>query len=105
MSDAIRAFFAGLPARIDPARVAGIETVFAFDIVGAGAWTVHLAGGAPRVEEGIGADASCTIVAKAAHFEEIIDGRRNPMTAFMTGKLKVQGDMAAATQLKEIFGR
>ena len=105
MSDAIRAFFDGLAARIDPARVVGIDTVFAFDIAGAGAWTVHLAGATPRVEQGLGADASCTIVAKAAHFEEIIDGRRNPMTAFITGKLKVRGDMAAATQLKEIFGR
>lgn len=105
MTETIRAFFAALPARLDPERVAGIETVFAFDIADAGAWTVRLAGGTPRVEDGIGADASCTIVAKAAHFEEILDGRRNPMTAFMTGKLKVQGDMAAATQLKEIFGK
>ena len=105
MSETIRAFFAGLPARIDPARVAGIDTVFAFDIAGAGAWTVHLAGGTPRVDEGIGADASCTILAKAEHFEEILSGKRNPMTAFMTGKLKVKGDLAAATQLKEIFGQ
>lgn len=105
MSDAVRAFFDSLPTRIDPARVASIDTVFAFDIAGAGAWTVRLAGGSPRVEEGVAADASCTIVAKAAHFEEIVDGRRNAMTAFMTGKLKVKGDMAAATQLKEIFGR
>lgn len=105
MSDTIRAFFAGLPARIDPARIDGVATVFAFDIAGAGAWTVYLAGGAPRVEDGLGADASCTILAKAEHFEEILSGKRNPLTAFMTGKLKVQGDMAAAAQLKEIFGQ
>ena len=105
MSDTINAFFAGLPARIDPARVAGIDTVFAFDIADAGAWTVRLAGGAPTVEDGLAGDASCTIVAKAQHFEEILAGKRNPTTAFLTGKLKVKGDMAAATQLKEIFGR
>lgn len=105
MSATISAFFAGLPARIDPARVAGIDTVFAFDIAGAGSWTVRLAGGAPSVEGGLAADASCTILAKAEHFEEILSGKRNPMTAFMTGKLKVKGDMAAATQLKEIFGQ
>lgn len=105
MSDAIISFFATLPSRIDPARVAGIDTVFAFDIAGAGGWTVRLAGGEPRVDDGIAPDATCTIVAKSQHFEEILDGRRNPMTAFMTGKLKVKGDMSAATQLKEIFGQ
>jgi putative sterol carrier protein len=105
MSDSITAFFDTLPSRIDPARVAGNDTVFAFDIAGAGAWTVRLGGGTPSVESGLAADASCTILAKAQHFEEILDGRRNAMTAFMTGKLKVKGDMAAATQLKEIFGQ
>lgn len=105
MADPIPAFFASLPSRIDPARVAGIDTIFAFDIAGAGAWTVRLAGGAATVEDGVAADATCTIVAKAQHFQEILDGTRNPMTAFMTGKLKVKGDMAAATQLKEIFGQ
>ena len=105
MPDSIPAFFAGLPARVDPVRTAGIDTVFAFDIAGAGAWTVRLHGGTAAVEDGIAADARCTIKAKAAHFEEILDGRRNPMTAFMTGKLKVDGDMAAAMQLKELFGQ
>lgn len=105
MSDKIRAFFEGLPGRIDPARVAGLDTVFAFDIAGAGAWTVRFGDGAARVEDGAAGDAACTILAKADHFQEIVDGRRNPMTAFMTGKLKVKGDMAAATQLKTIFGQ
>lgn len=105
MSQTIVDFFGGLAARIDPARVAGIDTVFAFEIADAGAWTVRLNSGAPTVESGAAADASCTIVAKAQHFEEILSGKRNPMTAFMTGKLKVRGDMAAATQLKEIFGQ
>ena len=83
MADTIPVFFESLAARIDPDRVADIDTVFGFDIAGAGAWTVRLAGGAPRVEGGIAADVSCTIIARAQHFE----------------------DMAAATQLKEIFGQ
>ena len=105
MSETISAFFAGLPGRIDPERIADVRTVFAFDIADAGTWTVRLTGGPVTVEDGLAADAVCTIQAKAQHFEEILDGRRNPMTAFMTGKIKVKGDMAAATQLKEIFGR
>ncbi len=105
MSETISAFFVGLPGRIDPARVADIDTSFAFDIADAGQWTVRLAGGAATVEDGLAADAQCTILAKAQHFEEILSGKRNPMTAFMTGKLKVKGDMAAAAQLKEIFGQ
>jgi hypothetical protein len=105
MSETIHAFFDGLPASVDPARVSGIDDVFVFDIVGAGSWTVRFAADGAHCDEGAAADATCTIVAKAEHFKEIVAGKRNPMTAFMTGKLKVKGDLAAATRLKDLFVR
>ena len=33
----------------------------------------------------------------------IVDGKQNPLTAYMTGKLKVHGDVSAALKLKHLF--
>lgn len=49
-----------------------------------------------RAEDG-GAD--CTMTADAETFRGILDGDVNPTAAFMTGKLKVDGDMSQAMKL------
>ena len=36
-------------------------------------------------------------------FAKLRAGKQNPMTAFMTGKIKVDGDMALAMKLKDLF--
>jgi putative sterol carrier protein len=33
----------------------------------------------------------------------LIDGKQNPATAFMTGKIKVDGNMALALKLQQLF--
>jgi putative sterol carrier protein len=36
-------------------------------------------------------------------FAQIVAGEQNPTTAYMTGKLKIQGDMGAAMKLQKLF--
>ena len=36
-------------------------------------------------------------------FEKIVAGEQNPTTAYMTGKLKIKGDMGAAMKLQKLF--
>ncbi|WP_299647065.1 SCP2 sterol-binding domain-containing protein [uncultured Jannaschia sp.] len=50
------------------------------------------------VREGDG-DADCTMTADAETFRGILDGDVNPTAAFMSGKLKVDGDMGQAMKL------
>jgi putative sterol carrier protein len=95
-------FFEGLPARVDPSRIAGMSNTYAFDIEGAGAWTVAIADGAITVTEGAGA-ADCTFSASEENFQKIVAGEQNPTTAYMTGKLKIKGDMGAAMKLQKLF--
>jgi putative sterol carrier protein len=54
------------------------------------------------VTEGAG-DADCTFTASAENFEKIVSGEQNPTTAYMTGKLKIKGDMGAAMKLQKLF--
>jgi putative sterol carrier protein len=48
-------------------------------------------------------DAECTITAEPDMMAQIIDGSVNPMFAFMSGKLKVDGSLGVAQRLTELF--
>ena len=98
----VQEFFEGLPSRVSPERIAGMTNTYVFDIEGAGTWTVAVADGAIEVTEGAG-DADTTFSASEESFEKIIAGEQNPTTAYMTGKLKIKGDMGAAMKLQKLF--
>ena len=55
------------------------------------------------VAEGGGDDADATISASEDTFEQIASGDLNATTAYMTGKLKIKGDMGAAMKLQKLF--
>lgn len=96
-------FFEGLPTRVDPSRIAGMTNTYVFDIEGAGSWTVAIADGAITVTEGAADGADCTFSANEESFQKIVAGEQNPTTAYMTGKLKIKGDMGAAMKLQKLF--
>jgi putative sterol carrier protein len=95
-------FFDALPERVDPAKTAGMNNTYVFDVEGAGQWTVAVDDGAVSVTEGT-ADADCTISASEDTLVKIAKGEANATTAYMTGKLKIQGDMGAALKLQKLF--
>lgn len=49
-----------------------------------------------RIDDG---EADCTLSASVDTFQGLMDGTQNPTAAFMTGKLKVDGDMGMAMKL------
>ena len=98
----VREFFEGLPERVPAERIAGMNNTYVFDIEGAGTWRVAIAEGAIGVTEGDG-DADVTFSSSEESFEKIVSGEQNPTTAYMTGKLKIKGDMGAAMKLQKLF--
>ena len=58
----------------------------------------------PTVVDNDDTDADCTVVVSMENFVQIAEGNLNPQMAFMTGKLRVQGDMSLAMQLGSILG-
>jgi putative sterol carrier protein len=102
MSESVNEFFAALPSRVDTAKTAGMNNSYVFDIEGAGTWTVKVADGAVTVDEGdTGGD--CKISTAAETFEKVVAGEQNPTAAYMSGKLKIKGDMGAAMKLQKLF--
>jgi putative sterol carrier protein len=95
-------FFDTLETRMDPAKTAGVSNSYLFDIEGAGQWKVDVRDGAVSVSEGAG-DADVTITTSEENFEKIASGDLNPTSAYMSGKLKIKGDMGAAMKLQKLF--
>ena len=49
------------------------------------------------------AEADVTLTAEVDTFRQIIDGELNPTSAFMSGKLTIDGDMGAAMRLAQVL--
>ena len=95
-------FFEALPSRADASKTGGMNNSYVFDIDGAGTWTVRVADGAVTVDDGdTGGDV--TISTSAEVFEKIVAGEQNPTAAYMSGKLKVSGDLGQAMKLQKLF--
>ena len=98
---AAKDFFDCLESRADAAKLAGMTNSYLFDIEGEGQWLVAVQTARSRHrgrrrrrrdDQHLGRD-----------FEKIVAGEQNPTTAYMTGKLKIKGDMGAAMKLQKIF--
>ena len=97
-----REFFETLESRVDSSKTAGMNNSYLFDIDGAGTWKVDVQDGNVTVTEGEG-DADAVISASEETFDKLVSGEQNPTSAYMTGKLKVKGDMGAAMKLQKLF--
>jgi putative sterol carrier protein len=96
-----------IPARLQakPDVVAKIGAVYQFNIggPGGGSWLVDCTAPGGRVEAGTATAPGCTVAATDQDFLNIVNGKLNPQMAFMSGKLKVQGDMGLALKLQQIL--
>lgn len=92
MSEAITGAVAALSERIG----AGFDGAAKFVIRGEGAILIGPAGVEAATED---AAADVTLTADLATFRAIFEGGLNPTAAFMSGRLKVDGDMGLAMKL------
>jgi putative sterol carrier protein len=101
MAASVSEFFESLKT-VDASRTAGMHNSYQFEIEGAGQWLVKVDDDSIDVSEGAG-EADCTIAASEENFMKIVNGEQNATTAYMTGKLKIKGDMGAAMKLQKLF--
>lgn len=96
-----------LPKRLEkkPEMVEQINSSYKFDITGdgGGTWIVDLTQPGGKISEGDG-EAACTITMTAPDFVDMMNGKLNGQMAFMSGKLKVAGDMGLAMKLQSLLG-
>lgn len=98
-----REFFEALESRADASKTAGINKTYRFEVDGAGTWTVAVTDEGAKVTEDGDEQADCTISLSEETFQKLLSGEQSPTTAYMTGKVKIAGDLGAAMQLQKIF--
>ncbi|SFD45069.1 SCP2 sterol-binding domain-containing protein [Roseivivax sediminis] len=94
MSDVVN----GAVAAMNEKDVSGFDGTAKFDIEGEGAFVLDSDGA--RAGDG---DADVTLKADADTFRQIMEGDLDPTSAFMSGKLAIEGDMGKAMQLAQVL--
>ncbi len=96
-----------LPEKVssDPNVVEGFDGVLSFNITGdnGGQWGVEIRDKVLTVTEGEHEKPDILVTMKAPDFVNFINGKLNGQMAFMTGKLKVKGNMQLAMKLNKLI--
>ena len=97
--------FTEMPNRFDAEAAGDWEAKVQYKIEGDGGgnWIVEVTGGACTVSAGEADDASATVETDAETWVGIAEGTVEPTTAFMTGKIRIQGNMADVMKSQSVF--
>ena len=100
VADAVKA----MQAKFNPAAAAGLDLVFGFNITDEDKhYALIVKDGTCDIQEGENPDAQVTLVTDGETMEGIVSGDTDGMQAFMSGKLRTEGDMMLAMKLSELF--
>ena len=89
-----------LGKHVTPDAVNKVKGVYLFKITGGKNWTIDLKNGTGSVKEGEQGTPDCTITIADQDFVNLITGKANGQQLFMSGKIKVSGNMALAMKLE-----
>lgn len=97
--------FEALSARFNVSAESGPPKTVQWDITGAetGSWALEFGGGASRLIPGGVDKPDTTITTSDETWIAIAEGKQDPMKAFMTGKVKVTGNMTLALKITQLF--
>jgi putative sterol carrier protein len=101
----IAQIFPTMCERFLPEKAVGINAIIQFDLSGdnGGLYWLRVADGKCESGEGQADDPRMTLKAAADDYYSVVSGTMNPMQAFMSGKLKIQGDLSLAMKLQTMF--
>jgi len=88
-----------------PEPIQGFNASYQFNIEGegGGSYQLHFKDGKASVNETGDAPADCTLNMSLASFHQFMQGKLNGTVAFMTGKLKIKGDIGKAIKIEGIL--
>jgi putative sterol carrier protein len=102
----VKETFDAMSGRFKPDRAQGVKAVIQYDIIGEGGGTYHadIADGQVAIRDGAASSPTLTLTMAAQDWLDMTSGKLNGQMAFMSGKLKLKGDMGLAMKLAGMFG-
>ncbi|MGA2411618.1 MAG: SCP2 sterol-binding domain-containing protein [Candidatus Binataceae bacterium] len=97
--------FEQAPVNFNKDAAKGLKAVYQFDLSGdgGGQWAILIDNDQCTVQEGKHPSPSITISMTAQDYLDLLSGKLNGQMAFMTGKLRIAGDLGLAIKLQTLF--
>ena len=107
MSSAAREMLEAMPDAFLPDKAGDAAALIQLDLTGddGGAWLLDIAGGACNVREEEASKADVTVTMDADDFVAMYTNKLNPVQAFMSGRIKIAGNVGMVMQLLNWFER
>ena len=104
-SQEIAQLFDVMVTNFDANKAEDVNATIQFDLTGenGGQYWLKIANGSAEAGSGQAESPNMTLKAAADDWLAVTKGELNPMQAFMSGRLKVQGDMSLALKLQALL--
>jgi putative sterol carrier protein len=101
----VKETFDAMPGRFRADKATGTNATIQYDISGegGGTWNAVIKDGACAVSDGPGTNPNLTLNIAAQDWLDMLSGKQSGQMLFMSGKLKVKGDMGLAMKLGSMF--
>ncbi|HUN07985.1 MAG TPA: SCP2 sterol-binding domain-containing protein [Aggregatilineales bacterium] len=103
----IAQIFPAMATRLIADKAQGVNATIQFNLSGdnGGMFWLKIADGTCEAGEGAAENPKMTLKAAADDWYAVSTGKMNPMQAFMSGKIKIEGDMGMAMKLQTMFAQ
>jgi putative sterol carrier protein len=97
--------FDAMPGRFRADKASGASATIQYDISGdgGGTWNAVIKDGACTVTTGAATSPTLTLQMAAQDWLDMLSGKQSGQMLFMSGKLKIKGDMGLAMKLGSMF--
>lgn len=104
-STGVASIFESIKAMMSPEIIQKTKGVYLFKLKGKepGVWHLDLKNGSGSAGEGEINDPDVVMTLSSENFAKMFSGKLKPSTAFMMGKVKIQGDMTLAIKLEKLM--
>jgi putative sterol carrier protein len=101
----VKESFDAMSSRFRADKAAGTSAVIQYDVSGegGGTWNAVIKDGACTVTPGTAPNPNLTLQISAQDWLDMLSGKQSGQMLFMSGKLKVKGDMGLAMKLGSMF--
>jgi putative sterol carrier protein len=101
----VKESFDAMPSRFRSDKAAGANAVIQYDVSGegGGTWNAVIKDGTCTVTPGAAPTPNLTLQISAQDWLDMLSGKQSGQMLFMSGKLKVKGDMGLAMKLGSMF--
>ena len=107
VADDLKEVLDKMPDALVPEKAAGMNAVVQLNLSGEGGgdWYMTIANGQVVIDEGQAPSPDVSLAMEANDYVNITKGDGNPMTLFMTGRIKVQGNISIAMKFQDLFDK